>query len=249
MNLDLRSAHELASAIRLDLALESYRERLAPLAQATLSGSSRSKIDRARERVVPDVWDDRLRQAVVDGVARLRALVDAAEADLARGARASRIANAVVDRVLFELLEDHDRNTAALEALEAELRAVPIDERPDRARRAVRGAGTWTRIPRNDIRAAIVRVSRTANKRGLDRPDALDESTRQLARLLASAERREAARGWVAEMAAVHAEPFPLLSEELRRLAAAPPPADPGDDPLWVETCFGIAIVESLGES
>ena len=46
-----------------------------------------------------------------------------------------------------------------------------------------------------------------------------------------------------------HAEPFLLLSEELRRRAAAPPPADPGDDPLWVETCFGIALVESLGES
>ena len=89
MNLDLRSAHELASAIRLDLAVEPYRERLTPLAQATLSGSSRSKIDKARERVLPDVWDDRLRRAVVEGVARLRALVDAAEADLARGARAS----------------------------------------------------------------------------------------------------------------------------------------------------------------
>src|SRR5258708_6075776 len=34
---------------------------------------------------------ERLRQAVVDGVARPRALVDAADADLARGARASRI--------------------------------------------------------------------------------------------------------------------------------------------------------------
>lgn len=249
MNLDLRSAHELASAIQLDLALESYRERLTPLAQATLSGSSRRTIDKARERVLPDVWDDRLGRAVVDGVARLRALVEAAEADLARGPRASRVATAVVDRVLFELLEDQDRNIAALEALEAELRDVPPDERPGRARRAVRGAGTWTRIPRNDIRAAIVRVSRTAAKRGLDRPDAFDESARQLARLLASNERREAARGWVAEMAAVHAEPFPLLAEELRRLAAAPASADPGEDPLWVETCLGIALVESLGES
>lgn len=249
MNLDLRSAHELTAAIRLDLAPEPYRERLTPLAQATLSGSSRRAIDKAREHVLPDVWDDRLRGAVVDGVARLRVLVDAAEADLARSPRASRIANAVVDRVLFELLEDHDRNEAALEALEAELRAAPIEERSSRARRAVRGAGAWTRVPRNDIRAAIVRVSRTAAKRGLDRPDAVDESTRQLARLLASAERREAARRWVAEMAAVHAEPFPLLSEELRRLAAAPPPADPGADPLWVETCFGIALIESLGES
>lgn len=245
--MDLNEAHQVAALLPLDLALEPYRQRLTPLAQATLEGSPRRLIERRRALVLPDVWDARLETAVTEGVARLRGFLDAAEEDLRRGPRASRLAAAVVDRVLFELLEDHDRNVAALAALEAELREVPPADRARCAQRAARGAGTWARIPRNEIRAALIRVSRVAVGRGLDRPDAVDESVRHLARLLATDERRAAARAWVSEMAAGHAEPFPLLSHELATLAAEPPPADAGDDAVWLETCFGIATVESLG--
>ena len=243
----MNDAHEVVALLPLDVGLEPYRERLTPLAQATLRGSPRRMIERCRASVLPDVWDARLEKAVGDGLARVRRLVEAAEQDLERGARASRVASAVVDRVLFELLEHHDRNVAALEAMEEELRRAPPADRPRCAQRAARGAGTWTRIPRNEIRAALVRVSRAAVGRGLDRADAVDETIRDFARLLATDERRAAARAWVSEMAAVHAEPFPLLSHELARLAAESPPTDAGADTLWLEACFGIAAVETLG--
>lgn len=243
------AANELVAAIPLDVGLEAYRERLIPLAQATLSGASRRQIDKRRNSVLPDVWDERLARAVASGVAHLRRLVEAAEADLARPARESRVAGAVVDRMLFEVLEHQDQNFAALSSLEAELQSLDPAERAGRALCAARGAATAARIPRNEIRAAIVRVARTAASGGLDEPDGIEKCTRRLARLLATDQRREAARAWVAQMAVVNREPFPLLADELWRLAELEPVAEPDHDPIWLQACFGLVLEQSLAHS
>ncbi len=243
------AAHELVAAIPFDVGLESYRERLIPLAQATLSGAPRRQIDKRRDSVMADVWDTSLARIVASGVAHLRRLVEAAEADLVHPARESRVAGAVVDRLLFELLEHQDQNVAALASLEAELQDVDPDERAGRALCAARGAATAARIPRNEIRAAIVRVARTAAGGGLDDPDAVETCTRRLARLLATDPRREAARAWVAQLATCHREPFPLLAEELRLLAEQEPADQPDDDPIWLQACFGIVVEQSLAHS
>jgi hypothetical protein len=243
------AAHELVAAIPLDVGLESYRERLIPLAQATVSGAGRRQIDRRRDSVLADVWDEPLARIVAAGVARLRRLVEAAEVDLAGSSRESRVAGAVVDRLLFELLEHQDQNVAALASLEGELQNLDPDERAVRALCAARGAASAARIPRNEIRAAVVRVARTAAHGGLDDPDAVERCTRQLARLLATDRRREAAREWVAQMSAFHLEPFPLLAEELRLLAEQEPADQPDDDPIWLQACFGIVVEQSLAHS
>lgn len=94
MKITHTAAHELVAAIPLEIGLESYRERLIPLARATLSGGSRRQIDRQRDSVLPDVWDEPLARVVAAGVAHLRRIVGAAEAGLARPARASRVAGA-----------------------------------------------------------------------------------------------------------------------------------------------------------
>ncbi len=244
--LDIERAHELVAAIPLDLPLEQYRLRLAPLAEAILSGAPDREIKRRRATLLPDVWDATLERALRDGIRRLQALLSLAEAEAPLPATQRRMAHALVDRVMFELLENHDRNIAALAGLEAELERVPREERLTVALVAVRGACGTTRIPRNEIRAAIVRSSRAAAERGFDHADAAEDGLRQLARLLATDDRRMRARAWVAQMAAIHREPFPLLAEELSRLAAATPVRDPGDDPIWLQACLGIALTESI---
>jgi len=246
--LDRDSAHELAAAIKLEVPLDSYRDRLAPLARATLSGAARSEIDKQMRIVVADVWDGPLRDAATSAIGRLRAIIEKAEGELA-GSAGGRLAEAMVDRVLFELLEHTDRNFEAMQELEHEVAAAAPGRRADVARRAARGAGIATSIPRNEIRAAIVRVSRAAAARGFDQEDAADAGARQLARLLATEKRRQAARDWVAQLARINAGPFPVLAEELQRLAAAPAPKDPGHDPIWLETCLGIALEETLAYS
>lgn len=245
-NLTLEAAHELVAAIPLDLPLERYRLRLAPLAEAILSGAPDREIERRRASLLPDVWDATLERALRDGIGRLRALLALEELEAALPAAQRRIAHALVDRVMFELLENHDRNIAALESLEAELERLPRKERSSAALVAARGACGATWIPRNEIRAAIVRSSRAGAKRGFDDADAAVDGLRHLARLLATDERRQRARAWVGQMAAINCEPFPLLAEELRLLAAATPVRDPGDDPIWRQACLGIALTESI---
>jgi hypothetical protein len=63
---------ELSAALPLGIELEPYRERLSPLAFAVLQGEPRRTIDKRRELVLPDVWDGRLREATLDGIAKLR---------------------------------------------------------------------------------------------------------------------------------------------------------------------------------
>jgi hypothetical protein len=249
VNLNRDAANELIASISVDLVMEPYRERLTPLAHATLSGASQQRIEESRELVLAAVWDERLRGAVVEGIRRLRSLVEAAEADIAGALSESGIARAAIDRVLFELLQNQEQNETALEALEEELRETRASERASRARRAMQGAGTWTRIPRNEIRAAIVRSTHTTALYGSDRAGAAEESARRLARLLATNARRESARAWVAEMADVYAASFPLLAEQLRRFATQPRSADPGHDPVWLEACIGLVVSESLRHS
>jgi hypothetical protein len=246
VQLDDNGAHNLVAAIPLDLRLEDYRERLTPLAHAVLQGEARRTAEKRREFVIPDVWDERLRSTVAKDLARLRLLLDAAEIDLARSPTRSRMVHAVVDRILFELLEHNDRNAEAMQELEAELTDEAPDERAAHAAVVARGAGAWTGIPRNEIRAAIVRTARAGAARGLEREDAVDDCARHLARLLATDERRHAAREWVAEVADGHAEALPLLAEELRMLVASPQPTDPAADPIWLQTCFGFVLLEGL---
>jgi hypothetical protein len=247
---------ELAAFVPLGIELEPYRERLTPLALAVLEGARRRTIEKRRELVLADVWDAPLREAVLAGMATLRAelerkrlVLDLAEADLGLPARKSRLARRVVDRVLAELLDDNDKNLDALLALERSLEALPPDDRASRAAVAARGAYIAARIPPNELRAAIVRVGRAANAHGLDEEDVFEHTAVLMARSLATDERRAAVREWTRMLAEGSTDHVPLLAEELQALAVESASVEAGSDLIWTQACVGLTMEVGLALS
>jgi hypothetical protein len=256
MQLTAADTAELAAVLPLAIELESYRERLIPLACAVLQGESRRTIDKRRELVLPDVWDGRLRTAALDGLTKLRAeldrklaLLELARADLEQPVRTSKLARLVVDRVLAELIDNNDQNIAALESLERELEALPPDDRVWRAALAARGAFVAARIPANEVRAGIVRAARATDAYGLHREGAAERGAVLLAEALATDGRRAAVREWARIFAAGSAEHVPLVAEGLRALAVESASADAGSDLLWIQACLGLTMEAGLGLS
>jgi hypothetical protein len=247
---------ELAAVLPLSIDLESYRERLTPLAVAVLSGESRRTIDKRRELVLTDVWDARLRSAALGGVTKIRAelerklaLLELARADLEQPVRKSKLARHVVDCVLADLLDNNDQNIAALEELERELESLPPSDRASRAAIAARGAFVAARIPPNELRAAIVRSARATDAYGLHRDGAADHGVVLLAQALATDARRAAVRQWARVFAEGSAEQVPLLAEELQALAVESSSTDAGSDLIWIQACLGLTMEAGLGLS
>jgi hypothetical protein len=256
MQLTATDTAELAAALPLGIELEPYRERLIPLAVAVLAGESRRTIDKRRELVLPDVWDGRLRNAALEGLTTLRlelerklAVLELARADLEQPARTSKLARHVVDCVLAELIDNNDKNMAALEELERELEGLPSDDRASRAAIAARGAYVAARIPPNEFRAAIVRSARAADAHGLDKDGAAAHGAVRLAQALATEQRRAAVREWARMLAEGSAEHLPLLAQELQALAAESASTDAGSDLIWIQACLGLTIEVGLGLS
>lgn len=256
MQLTAADTAELAAALPLGIDLESYRERLTPLAVAVLSGESRRTIDKRRELVLSDVWDGRLRAAALDGMTKLGAelerklaLLELARADLEQPVRKSKLARYVVDCVLADLLDNNDQNIAALEALERELESLPPSDRTSRAAIAARGAFVAARIPPNELRAAIVRSARSADHYGLERAGAAEHGAVLLAQALATDTRRAAVRQWARLFAEGSAEHVPLLAEHLQALAVESESTDAGSDLIWIQACLGLTMEVGLSIS
>jgi hypothetical protein len=151
--------------------------------------------------------------------------------------------------VAADLVEANDKNIAALQRLEVELRDAPLDERLVVALKAVRGAALGAGVPRTEVRAALARAGRVASASGADTVEASVESVKAFARALATKARRRHARRWVAKMATHAADELPLLAQELRRLVSVPQPVRPDDDPIWVNAAYGLALeLEVVGE-
>jgi hypothetical protein len=256
MQLTAADCAELACVLPLQIELEPYRERLAPVAVAVLSGESRRTIDKQRELVLPDVWDGPLRTAALDGITMLRAelerkfaVLELVRADLEQPVRKSKLARHVVERVLAELIDNNDQNVAALESLERELEAMPPDDRVWRAAIAARGAYVAARIPPNELRAGIVRAARATDAYGLHRDGAAERGAVLLAEALATDSRRTAVREWARILAEGSAEHVPLLAEGLQALAVESASADAGSDLLWIQACLGLTMEAGLGLS
>lgn len=254
MPLSERDTAELAAGLPLSIDLEPYRERLTPLATAILGGESRRAVDRRRELVLPDAWDGRLHKEVLSAIGRLRgeltrklAVLEEAGRDLEQP-RSSRMARAVIDRVMEDLLHAHDANLAVLEELERELEAVPDNERIWRAAIVARGAYVAARIHPNEVRRAVVRAARSLN-RPAGGEDAAERTARIVARTLATSERRAAVHDWVAQFAEGSEEVLPIIASALRELLAECTAAPPEDDLLWVQACVGLSFEFGLGMS
>lgn len=254
MPLRERDIAELATGLPLTLGLEPYRERLIPLATAVLHGESRRTVDSRRELVLPDAWDGRLHDEVLQAIGKLRgeltrklSVLDDAVHDLEHP-RKSALARAVIDRVLAELMDGNDKNIAALEELERKLESSPEDERVWRAAIAARGAFAAARIHPNETRRAIVRAARSFD-RCPQGEDPAEWTARMLARTLATDERRAAVHEWAGALAEGGAPHVPLLAAALRELVTAGPACLPDDDLLWVQACIGASFEFGLGMS
>jgi len=258
MDLTVADARELAAVVPLGIELEPYRERLTPLATAVLTGESRRAIDKRRELVLPDVWDDRLREATLVGIAELgtelerkRVMLEAATADLDRPARKSKLVRHVVERVLAELLDANDQNVAALDELERELATLPSEQRAARAAAAARDALLLSgAVPPHELRAAITRTALSIKTHGdqLDRA-AAEQSPVLLAETLASDERREEVRLWVRQLAEGGADHVPLLARELRALVEESESSEPANDLIFIQACLGLVLEHGLSFS
>src|SRR3954451_4104276 len=247
---------ELAGVLPLAIELEPYRERMRPLAIAVLQGESPRTIDKRRDLVLADVWDDRLRQGAREGIDRLeaelerkRGVLALVRADLENPARKSKLARQLVDRVLTGLLESNEQNIAALEELERELEALPSADRAARAAAAARGAYVVAAIPPNELRAAMVRAARAVERHGIDNHDSFDRAAILLAATLATDRRRAAVRGWVGMLADSSAEHVPILAAELHALAAESAVTGPTSDLIWIQACLGLALEMGMAMS
>ena len=256
MQLAAADVDDLVAGLPLAIELEPYRERLTPLPIAVLQGESRRTIDKRRELVLLDVWDVPLREAVVEGIAKLRAelerklaVLDLAQADASQSGRQSKLAPVAVDRVLAELLDAHDKNLDALEELERALEALPPDDRTSRAAAAARGAYYAMRVPPNELRAVIVRTARAAEAYGLNNEGAFEHAAVLVAEALASGERRAAVREWARQFAEASADHVPLLAEELQALAVESASTDAGSDLIWIQACLGLTLEAGMGFS
>ena len=242
-------AADLAAGLPLTIELKPYRDSLTPLALAVLEGESPRTIGERRELVLADVWDTRLRQAVLEGIGKLRAelerklkVLELAKTDVGNPVRESRLARHVVDRVLAELLDANDKNLDALVELERDLEALPPDDRASRAAVAARGAHVAARIPPNELRAAMMRTARAADAYGLESEGAFEHAAVLMAESLATAERRAAVREWAQLLAEGSTEHVPLLAEELKALAVESASADAGSDLIWIQACLGLTL-------
>ena len=247
---------ELVAGLPLGIELEPYRARLTPLATAVLQGESRRTIDKRRNRVLAEVWDAPLRNAVVEAIAKLRAelerklgVLELAQVDVDRPASEGKLAPQVVDRVLADLLAAHDKNLDALEELERALEALPVVDRAARAAAAARGAYVAARIPQNEVRAAIVRTARATERYGLQNDGAFEHAAVFVAETLATHERRRAVRSWARMLADASADHVPLLAGELRALALESEMSDAASDLIWIQACIGLTLEEGMALS
>ena len=250
MQLPRRDAEEIAGAVPLAVDLESYRERLTPLALAVLQGEPRRAIDRRRKLVLPDVWDGRLKVATLAGLSQLRAelerkiaMLELAEAELQQPRVRGLLPELIVERVLSELLVANDANLAALSELERELAELPVEDRPAHAVLAARGAYVAARIPPNELRAAITRAALCMPAGDAEAGAAL------VARGLATERRRQAVHEWVAQLAEGSRDHVPLLAAALEAIARSALSLDPVDDPIWVQACVGMTLELGIAQS
>ena len=256
MPLAANDVADLVASLPLGIELEPYRQRLTPLAVAVLEGESRRTIDKRRDRVLAEVWDAPLRNAVLDAIEKLRlelerklGVLELARADVGRRTDESKLVRRVVDRVLADLLDAHDKNLDALEELEGELEALPPADRAPRAAAAARGAYVAARIPANELRAAIVRTARAADRHGLQNEGAFEHVAVLVAETLATQERRGAVRDWARMLADASADHVPLLAAELRALALESETTDAGSDLIWIQACLGLTLEEGMALS
>lgn len=250
MSLDDDTLRELLDEIEIGLELNSAGPVVAPLVQALIDGTHVEALGEAAGVAVEALWDSELEQevraefegfrhAAVRERSPLVAAVDDTLAELAQPARSNRVAHALVWRATLMLVRRANRNRERVAQLE---RTLERETRADQRRRLTlpiaSAASLAADIGDEESAKAIATYAFAISAYGRR---SRERATAELARSLATDERRQDMRASLDELAELAAEDYPLVSAALRDLLAEPVPDDPARDELWVNLVVGMA--------
>jgi hypothetical protein len=251
VRLDRDAARELAEELVPPLQFAPYAEGFEPVVEALVEGRSDAQVGRRVRAAAAAVWDDALRAdtaTALDGFENyLRdtlARLDAARAELTRPPADNRLAMALVERLCTDHLETVAALGARFDELEAEMQFAEPEERREVALRAAAEIGV-SGISDEERYSATASFVAKPPPEGPSGRTLIEQSTRALARSLATDDRRRSTRQELAFLAEEARDEIPLLAEAIDDLLGEPLSEDAGEDDVWVSALFGAGAVES----
>ncbi len=263
MSIDDDALGELLDELEIGLELNSAGPAIEPLLNALIAEAPRAELQQTAVEAVEALWDAHLEQEIraeledfrgraVEENARLVPTIDTALAQLGAPARRNHVAHALVWRAATKLMRRANRNHERVAELERALERAPQARRRRLTLPIAAAASLAVDVGDEEAAEAIAAYAFSASAGRRPSRKQRDRATAQLARTLATDERRRAVRASLAELAELSADEFPLASLVLRELLAEPVPDDPVNDELWVNLVVGLAheqLEDALGNA
>jgi hypothetical protein len=250
VRLDRDAARAMAEDLVPPLQFAPYAERLEPVVEALAEGRSDAQVGRRVRTAAAAVWGDALRadaaaalDSFEDYLRDTLARVDAARTELARPVTDNRLAFALVEQLCADHLDTVAALSARFDELEAELQFAEPEERREIALRAAAEIGV-AGISNEERYSASASFVAKPPPDGTSGRTVIEQSTRALARSLATDERRVGTRDELASLAQEARDEIPLLADAIDELLGEPLPEDAGEDDIWVSALFGAGAVE-----
>ena len=250
MSIDDDALGELLDELEIGLELNSAGPAIEPLLAALISAAPQAELHEAAVAAVTALWDSDLQQdlrseledfrahAVCDN-AGLVPTIDGTLARLAAPAAENPVAHALVWRAATKLMRRANRNHERVAELERALERAPQTRHRRLTLPIAAAASLAADIGDEEAATAVAAYAFSVATRASRKQR--DRATADLARTLATEERRRTVRASLAELAELSAEEFPLASFALAELLAEPVPDDPVKDEIWVNLVIGLA--------
>lgn len=213
-----------------------------------MAGPPYAGLDRAAGNAAEEIWDDELRAELETSLAELQDVPEVEEIlrELPRPPRENLVARTLVFRATAAIMEMANRNYDRMVELEAELRETQLGEHRPKTLPVAAAAIPSASIGADEADAAAAEFIAAFPHDWSKTAEAATAATHQLARTLATDERRTSMRRALTMLAESAEDDFPLASQALSRLLAEPVPGDAADDDLWVNLVVGL-VQEQLG--
>lgn len=252
MPMDDDELGRLLDLVGVELELNYAGPRLEPLLQALSTQETPDVLERAAAEGAEATWNTELRRELgarlrevrehtVEEDRELLQTIDAAQAELKHAPGDNHVAVALVWRAAASLIRHARGNYERMSQLEANLTRTP----PAKHRRLIVSVGTAATLAADigdeEAARAIARFAVAVAPGSRVSRRQLGRARAELARELASEERRRDMRAALLELAQLSAGEFTLATAALERVLAEPTPEDPADDELWVSLVVGFA--------
>jgi hypothetical protein len=263
VSIDDDALGELLDELEIGLELNSAGPAIEPLLGALIGEAPQAALEQAADEAVEALWDADLEQEIrteledfrgraVEENARLVPTIDTTLAELRAPARQNHVAHALVWRAATKLVRRASRNHERVAELERALERAPQAKRRRLTLPIAAAASLAADVGDDEAATAITAYAFSVSAGRRPSRKQHDRATAQLARTLATDERRRDVRASLAELAELSAEEYPLASRALRGLLAEPVPDDPVKDELWVSLVVGLAqeqLEDALGDA